>query len=193
MVCNVAHATPDDQKVDAYLRKIFAAEIKCAAGSTDANRAWCPVTRTGTEKLTLPAAKTLLLGFSTSILGGDSVLRQLGKSTDLAVLCLGPEPGDAKLVRLLEPSDERTQQFAPIKAALTKSLQGAAGPIDVESKLYDELQTRFCADYHKHSGEETAVETAALYRVGSAYVVIDETSSTRTQVAVIAAAPLRRK
>ena len=196
-----ATALPEGEEPIGHIKRRFAAELKCAPGSADPNRSWCPVLRAQSEKLTLPSARTAYLGLSMSMLDGEPVLRQMAKTSELAVLCVGPSAGEAKLPRIRESGDERKRLLAPVRAQVMKFLQSeSAGAIDLPPDLFSEIQGECQVTLATH-GEDTQVDNSiaqnreggSLFRVGTAYVVMQASSSTRTQVAVVSTAALRKR
>jgi hypothetical protein len=196
---SAARAIPDGEKPVEHVKKRFAAEIKCGGPARDPNRAWCPVTKMGSQPLSLPPAPAVLLGFSMSMLDGDSVVRQMGKNGQLAVLCFRPGKVEAKLTRLEESDDTRRAQLAPVKPLVSAALADEAKTIPLPAALFGELQ-EICKS-GPHNAEDLLVDGtldqkldgAPLSRVGSSYVIFTVSSSTRTQVAVVSAAPLEKK
>lgn len=197
---SIALALPDGVELVGHVRKRFADEIKCSGPSRDANRAWCPVTKTGTQPLTLPQSPAMYLGLATSMLDGDSVVRQIGKYGGLAVLCLQPGKVEAKLTSIEESDDDRRKLLAPVHASVAAALADESKTIPLPEAVLTEL--RQICKARAHNAEDTEVdgtadqsyrEAARLFRVGSAYVVLRESTSTRTLVAVVSVAPLEKK
>jgi len=186
----VAAALPDGVEPATHLRKRFESEIRCEPKAADVNRSWCPVTRAGLEKLVLPEEGRLYLGQSMSMLDGESVLSELNKNARPAVLCFHPGRGKVTLLA----SD------AALLTAIRKSLEGAASDIVVPASLYEELvkeckvpYTRFGNEFDIDGTPDQSSSTlnGSLWKVGNSYVTASCPSSTRTQISVFAAVPVK--
>src|SRR4051812_15231954 len=74
----------------------FGAQLKCAAGAMDPQRAWCAVAAAGREPFTAPTAPTTYLGLSLELADGAAVANAALDTTGPAALFIGP--GAVKVV-----------------------------------------------------------------------------------------------
>ena len=196
----IAHADYADHP-EVALRARFAKEIKCdGKDKNDKNGYWCPASKMGTEKLALPAAKSVFLGFTTRVYDDRTIVKELDRSLELAVLCLGTGKYQGKLVRIEEQDEARTKLMAPVRDAAKKALTGGAKDVVVAPAVYDELQD-LCRDYAPVSGEQAMIDSSpeqtesggALFKTGAAYttMILDD-GATAIQVGVFAAIDVKK-
>jgi hypothetical protein len=156
----------------------FAAELSCAKGSKDPNRAWCPVTAIGKGAFKPARQNEIQLGFSASLKDGAKVSETLANSTELAVLYLGPT--EARLTSLTPSTPDEQKQLAAVVFELAKRLKGMAkGQVELPADLggfvtMDSRQQRFPLTVSGASASFPAKLPSRIFRSGDAFVVIEQ-------------------
>ncbi len=187
----LAQGITDAESAD--VGKRFAAEIKC--DGKDLERAWCPVTKAGSQAFQAPATVTTFLGLSAEIPDGQPVVAALLKTTSVSALHLGPTT--ARLTSLRPSNEDEKKQMLPVLMALANALKNnTKDPIAISTDLGGYLDGERAKpgrplSIGKQSADYMALVPSRLYRVGNVYVGVERAKGGHF-ISVFPIVPLKR-